>query len=80
MDVEVTETEVAALDAAFDRWNRATQRYESARRLFISETMTRILLEHAKGIVEREWQDTQASQTLGGSCCDATESGPYSFQ
>eukprot|EP00445_Apocalathium_hangoei_P058796 CAMPEP_0204101010 /NCGR_PEP_ID=MMETSP0360-20130528/194256_1 /ASSEMBLY_ACC=CAM_ASM_000342 /TAXON_ID=268821 /ORGANISM="Scrippsiella Hangoei, Strain SHTV-5" /LENGTH=419 /DNA_ID=CAMNT_0051050409 /DNA_START=159 /DNA_END=1417 /DNA_ORIENTATION=+ len=56
-------TAVAALDAAFDRWNRALQRYESARRLFMSETMTRIILEHAMGIVERKWRDTQASRT-----------------
>mmetsp|Transcript_6299 Transcript_6299/g.23657 ORF Transcript_6299/g.23657 Transcript_6299/m.23657 type:complete len:341 (+) Transcript_6299:109-1131(+) len=63
MGEEVIDTAVAALDAAFDRWNRALQRYESARRLFISETMTQIMFEHAQEIVERKRQDTQASRT-----------------
>jgi len=59
----VIDRAVVALDAAFDRWNRALQRYESARRLFISETMTQIMFEHAQEIVERKRQDTQASRT-----------------
>mmetsp|Transcript_101868 Transcript_101868/g.328621 ORF Transcript_101868/g.328621 Transcript_101868/m.328621 type:complete len:152 (+) Transcript_101868:103-558(+) len=63
MEEEGTDTAVAAFDAAFDRWNRALQRYESARRLFISETMTQIMFEHAQEIVERKRQDTQASRT-----------------
>mmetsp|Transcript_164499 Transcript_164499/g.527631 ORF Transcript_164499/g.527631 Transcript_164499/m.527631 type:complete len:301 (+) Transcript_164499:68-970(+) len=59
---EVVDTAVAELDAAFGRWNRARQRYESVRRLLITETMTRIMLEHAKGIVERKYHDTQDSR------------------